>query len=140
MKLECLPRDLLPFLGCRAVSLVGGRPPRWGSRDRRKTNSGSHTLAALQQIRIASCATPPALVVDLTQIENSPLQRFVGSQAMVFYDAEIAMILAVFLRWMLRRNMPSAGCQVSGSKGRYLVFTLPFFQMPMMKTQHLARE
>ena len=46
--------------------------------------------------RTASCATPPALVVDLTQIENSPLHRFVGSQAMVFDDAEIAMILAVF--------------------------------------------
>src|SRR5450755_1502035 len=39
---------------------------------------------------------------------------------------------------MLRRNMPSAECQISGSKGRYLVFTLPFFQIPMMTTQHLS--
>src|SRR5216683_7820284 len=38
---------------------------------------------------------------------------------------------------MLRRNMTSAECQISDSKGRYLVFTLLFFHMPMMKTQDL---
>src|SRR5713101_4580754 len=38
---------------------------------------------------------------------------------------------------MLRRNMTSAECQISDPKGRYLVFTLLFFQMPMMKTQGL---
>ena len=38
---------------------------------------------------------------------------------------------------MLRRNMTSAECQISDPKGRYLVFTLLFFQMPMMKTQDL---
>src|SRR5713226_9769854 len=38
---------------------------------------------------------------------------------------------------MLRRNMTSAECHISDPKGRYLVFTLLFFQMPMMKTQGL---
>src|SRR5216684_2853063 len=38
---------------------------------------------------------------------------------------------------MLRRNMTSAECQISDPKGRYLVFTLLFFQMPMMKTHDL---
>jgi hypothetical protein len=33
--------------------------------------------------------------------------------------------------------MTSAECQISDPKGRYLVFTLLFFQMPMMKTQDL---
>jgi hypothetical protein len=38
---------------------------------------------------------------------------------------------------MLRRNMTSAECQISDPKGRYLVFTLLFFQMPLLKTQDL---
>jgi hypothetical protein len=33
--------------------------------------------------------------------------------------------------------MTSAECQISVPKGRYLVFTLPLFQMPMMKMQDL---
>jgi hypothetical protein len=33
--------------------------------------------------------------------------------------------------------MTSAECQISDPKGRYLVFTLLFFQMPLMKTQDL---
>jgi hypothetical protein len=37
------------------------------------------------------------LIVDLAEIENGSLHRFVGSQAMVFDDAEVAMILAVFV-------------------------------------------
>jgi hypothetical protein len=36
------------------------------------------------------------LVVDFTEIENGSLYRFVGRDAMVFYNAEVAMILAVF--------------------------------------------
>ena len=35
-------------------------------------------------------------VVDLAEIDNGSLYRLVGSQAMVFYDAEVAMIFAVF--------------------------------------------
>ena len=42
-----------------------------------------------------------------------------------------------FFRWMLRRNMTTAECQISVPKGRYLVFTLPSFQIPTMKTQDL---
>jgi len=38
---------------------------------------------------------------------------------------------------MLRRNITGAECQISDSKGRYSVFTLLFFQMPIMKTQDL---
>src|SRR5260370_39094309 len=38
---------------------------------------------------------------------------------------------------MLRRNMTTAECQISVPKGRYLVFTLPSFQIPTMKTQDL---
>jgi hypothetical protein len=33
---------------------------------------------------------------DLAEIENGSLHRFVGSNALVFYNAEVAMILAVF--------------------------------------------
>jgi hypothetical protein len=36
-------------------------------------------------------------VVDLSQIDNGSLHRLARSQAMVFYDAEVAMIFAVFL-------------------------------------------
>jgi len=36
------------------------------------------------------------LIVDLAEIENGSLYRLAGSQAMVFYDAELTMILAVF--------------------------------------------
>jgi len=39
---------------------------------------------------------PLLLVVDLAEIENGSLYRLVGSDAMVFYDAELAMIFAVF--------------------------------------------
>jgi hypothetical protein len=38
---------------------------------------------------------------------------------------------------MLRRNVTSAECQISDPKGRYLVFTPLFFQMPLKKTQDL---
>jgi hypothetical protein len=36
------------------------------------------------------------LIVDLAEIENGSLHRFVRSDSMVFYDAEVAMIFAVF--------------------------------------------
>jgi hypothetical protein len=36
------------------------------------------------------------LIVDLAQIENGSLHRFARSNALVFYNAEVAMILAVF--------------------------------------------
>jgi len=36
------------------------------------------------------------LIVDLAEIENGSLHRFIGSDALVFYNAEVAMILAVF--------------------------------------------
>jgi hypothetical protein len=36
------------------------------------------------------------LVVDFAEIENGSLYCFVRRDAMVFYDAEVAMILAVF--------------------------------------------
>src|SRR6202022_2929326 len=36
------------------------------------------------------------LIVDLAEIENGSLHRLVGGESMVFYDAEVTMILAVF--------------------------------------------
>src|SRR5208337_4742938 len=36
------------------------------------------------------------LIVDLAEIENGSLHCFARSDAMVFYDAEVAMIFAVF--------------------------------------------
>jgi len=36
------------------------------------------------------------LIVNLAEIENGSLHRLVRSSAMVFYDAEVAMILTVF--------------------------------------------
>src|ERR1017187_282206 len=44
--------------------------------------------------RLAPCSL--LLVVDLAEIENGSLHRLVGSDALVFYDAEIAMIFAIF--------------------------------------------
>jgi hypothetical protein len=36
------------------------------------------------------------LIVDLTEIENGSLHRLAGGDTMIFYDAEVAMIFAVF--------------------------------------------
>src|SRR6266481_3829755 len=36
------------------------------------------------------------LIVDLAEIENGSLHRFVGSNAMIFYNAEVAMNFTVF--------------------------------------------
>ena len=36
------------------------------------------------------------LIVDLAEIENGSLHRFAGSDSLVFYDTEVAMIFAVF--------------------------------------------
>src|SRR5258708_924685 len=36
------------------------------------------------------------LVVDFAEIENRTLHRFVRGGAMIFYDAEVAMLFAVF--------------------------------------------
>src|SRR6516162_6907002 len=36
------------------------------------------------------------LIVDFTEIENGSLHRLAGTDAMVFYDAEVAMVFAVF--------------------------------------------
>ena len=44
--------------------------------------------------RLAPCRL--LLIVDLPEIENGSLHRFVRSDSMVFYDAEVAMILTVF--------------------------------------------
>ena len=58
------------------------------------------------------------MIVNLAaEIENGSLHRVVGRNAMVFDDAEVA-ILAVFLRWMLRRNRSTADCQKSGVEGK----------------------
>src|SRR6266550_7141221 len=44
--------------------------------------------------RLAPCRL--LLIVDLAEIEDRSLHRLAGSNAMVFYDAEVAMIFAVF--------------------------------------------
>jgi hypothetical protein len=36
------------------------------------------------------------LIVDFAQIENGSLHRLAGTDALVFYDAEVAMVFAVF--------------------------------------------
>jgi hypothetical protein len=35
------------------------------------------------------------LIVDFAEIENGSLHRFVGTEAMIFYNAEVAMIFTV---------------------------------------------
>jgi len=45
--------------------------------------------------RLAPCRL--LLIVDLSEIENRSLHRFVGCDTAVFYDAKVAVILAVFL-------------------------------------------
>jgi len=64
---------------------------------RRETNSSSHTLAAVHSntdnvLRHATCC----LIVDLAEIQNGSLHRLVGSDAMIFYNAEVAVIFTVF--------------------------------------------
>src|ERR1700687_3403838 len=51
--------------------------------------------------RLAPC--PLLLVIDLAEIENGSLYRLLGSDAMVFHDAEIAMIFAVFFAFASSR-------------------------------------
>jgi hypothetical protein len=36
------------------------------------------------------------LIVDFAELENGSLHRLAGTDAMVFYDAEVAMVFAVF--------------------------------------------
>lgn len=55
-------------------------------------------------------------VVDLAQIENSPLHRPVGSQAMVLDDTEVVMILAVFFAIVAAQK--HADCRVPELRGR----------------------
>ena len=58
------------------------------------------------------------MVVDLAEIENSSLYRFVGSTAMVFYDAEVAVILAVFFAMDAAQSMPRVDCQKLWCRGK----------------------
>jgi hypothetical protein len=86
--------------------------------------------------RLAPCRL--LLIVDLTEIEDGSLHRLVGSNTMVFYDAEVAMILASFLRWIQRRNMLTADCQNSGGKGKTLGLHSTVFQSSTMKAHNLT--
>jgi hypothetical protein len=60
------------------------------------------------------------LIVDLAEIENGSLHRFVGSDAMIFYNAEVAVIFTVFYAMVLRRNMLTEARQKSRGKGKTL--------------------
>jgi hypothetical protein len=60
------------------------------------------------------------LIVDFAEIENGSLHRLAGTDAMVFYDAEVAMVFTVFLRLLLRRNMLTTDCQQSVVEGKVL--------------------
>jgi hypothetical protein len=56
------------------------------------------------------------LIVDFAERENGSLHRLAGSNAMVFYDAEVAMILAVFFAMVAAQKhadgrLPEARCR-----------------------------
>ena len=63
---------------------------------------------------------PKFLKMNLAEIENGSLHRLVRSSAMVFYDAEVAMILAVFLAMNAAQEhvhcrLPEVWCQREGT-------------------------
>jgi hypothetical protein len=61
------------------------------------------------------------LIVDFAEIENGSLNRLARTDAMVLYDAEVAMVFGVFfLRLLLRRNMLTTHCQKSVVEGKTL--------------------
>jgi hypothetical protein len=120
----------LPQLGRSEASLGISRSSGNKLRFAYSCCSSSSTNSVL---RHAACAG-----VDLTQRENSPLHRFVGSQAMVFYDAEIAMILAVFFAVDAAQKHAKRALPDPAPRENTWSSTLPSFQIPMMTTQHLS--
>src|SRR5258708_6390575 len=78
--------------------------------------------------RLAPCCL--LLVVDLTQIENRSLHRSVGSQTMVFNDAEVAMILAVFVAVDAAQKHDKRRVPDLRPQGKVLGLHSPVFQMP----------
>ena len=79
----------------RSVSLVNCRPHQRESRGRREQTQVlifSFLFIKYRQ-RLAPCHL--LLIVDPAEIENGSLHRFARSNALVFYNAEVAMILAV---------------------------------------------
>jgi hypothetical protein len=60
------------------------------------------------------------LIVDFTEIENGSLHRLAGTDAMVFYDAEVAMVFAVFFAIIAAQKhandrLPEVRCRWEGT-------------------------
>jgi hypothetical protein len=57
------------------------------------------------------------LIVDFAEIENGSLHRFVGSDAMAFYNAEVAVIFTVFFAMDARQKLADGSLpEVRGQK------------------------
>src|SRR5580693_8626825 len=70
---------------------------------------------------------------------NSALHRFVGSDAMIFYNAEVAGDLYRLLcDGCCAETCGPKRARNPGAKGRDLVFTLSFFQSSTMETHDLT--
>jgi hypothetical protein len=60
------------------------------------------------------------LIVDFAEIENGSLHRLAGTDAMVFYDAEVAMVFAVFFTIIAAQKhandrLPEVRCRREGT-------------------------
>jgi hypothetical protein len=111
-KTEKPKRRGVPFWGGRSVfRQASDRRERRRDDEQHSSRYGQGTIPRPLRTRyLESCAG-----------ENGSLHCLVRSGAMVFYDAEVAMIFAVFfLRLLLRRNISSADCQKSGGEGKTL--------------------
>jgi hypothetical protein len=65
--------------------------------------------------RLAPCYL--LLIVDFAEIENGSLHRFVGSEAMVFYNAEVTVIFTVFIAMdATQKHADSSLPEVRGQK------------------------
>jgi hypothetical protein len=60
------------------------------------------------------------LIVDFAEIENGSLHRLAGTDAMVLYDAEVAMVFAVFFAIIATQKhandrLPEVRCRREGT-------------------------
>jgi len=79
------------------------------------------------------------LIVDLAEIENGSLHRFVGRDAMVFYNAEVAVIFTVFFAMdATQKHADDSLPEVRGQKEDTWSSTLPFFQSSAIETHDLT--
>jgi hypothetical protein len=88
--------------------------------------------------RLAPCRL--LLVVDLAERENSSLHRFFGSDTMVFYDTEVAMLFAVFFAVVAAQIHADGRLPEVWGQRKTLGLHSPVFSDGEDENRHLNRE